>query len=320
MEDKTQRNNPLVSVIIPVYNGEKYLATCLDTVIHQTYKNMQIILIDDGSTDSSGTICDSYALRDGRIEVLHCENGGQAKARNIGLTMARGEWIGFVDDDDTIDADMYSVLINNAMRHNVLISGCSTLMIEENGEKINKFSDMESGIRSGKDIILDLFYYSPHTYGALWNKVFHKSLINELFFPEGCQLEDYYVAIKVYYKAVQVYFEQRPMYHWYLRSSSQSHKAFYDGKLTIMRVCQDITDWIVTNTEDDDLIMGAYHYRFVSYVNVMSLMWRSKESKKKVREYLDEAFSLYKKAVKLGCHSAFINKSIIKCYYWKFFA
>ena len=123
-----QDNADLISVIIPVYNGEKFLRDCLDSVLNQTYKNLQIILVDDGSTDSSGQICDEYAARDSRIQVMHCENAGQAEARNRGIKAATGEWIGFVDDDDIIEPDMYSVLIQNAKTNNVLISGCSTLI------------------------------------------------------------------------------------------------------------------------------------------------------------------------------------------------
>ena len=189
-EDIKEQNKhqDLISVIIPVYNGEKFLRDCLDSVTGQTYKDLQIILIDDGSKDQSGAICDEYAMKDPRIEVIHCENGGQAEARNRGLKLAKGEWIGFVDDDDVIEPDMYEVLIRNAKANDVLISGCSTLTVYEDGRQYNAFEDMTSGIRSGKDLILDIFYYNKNRYGALWNKIYHNSLKDLLIFPVGCQL------------------------------------------------------------------------------------------------------------------------------------
>ena len=315
-----KEKTPLISIIIPVYNGELYLSKCLDSVVGQTYHNLQIILIDDGSTDSSGSICDWYASMDERIEVIHCENGGQAKARNHGLDLAKGEWIGFADDDDILEPEMYEVLLHNALEHKVLISGCSTLTIKEDGQTYNTFDCLNSGIREGKEIILDLFYFSPHTYGALWNKIFHNSLKEDLYFPEGCQLEDYYVAIKMYCKASKIYFEQNPMYHWFSRNSSQSHKGFYQGKLTIMQVCDSITSWIEANTSDAELVRGAYHYQYVSYVGVMSMMWKSDDSRKIVRNYLKGALDLKKKAKEKGCHSSAMSKANLKCLYWRIFA
>ena len=96
----------LVSIVIPVYNGEKYLRKCLDSIIGQTYQAWELLLIDDGSSDSSGDICDEYAAKNEKIKVLHKENGGQASARNTGLTMAQGEYVSFVDCDDWLDSDM----------------------------------------------------------------------------------------------------------------------------------------------------------------------------------------------------------------------
>ena len=111
--------NSLISVIVPVYNVEDYLDRCIESIINQTYKNLEIILVDDGSTDSSGKKCDEYALRDGRIKVFHKENGGVSSARNMGLDIATGDYIGFVDSDDLLEHNMYEMLLNNAEKHNV---------------------------------------------------------------------------------------------------------------------------------------------------------------------------------------------------------
>ena len=102
----------LISIIVPVYNVEKYVEKCINSIINQTYKNLQIILVDDGSKDNSGKICDEFKLKDNRIEVIHKNNGGLSDARNAGLKLAKGDYIGFVDSDDYIEADMYETLYN----------------------------------------------------------------------------------------------------------------------------------------------------------------------------------------------------------------
>lgn len=314
--NEQNRINDLISVIIPVYNGEKFLRDCLDSVTGQTYRDLQIILIDDGSKDQSGAICDEYAAKDSRIEVIHCENGGQAEARNRGLKMAKGEWIGFVDDDDIIEAEMYETLIRNAKANDVLISGCSTLTVYEDGREYNAFENLSTGIRQSKDLISDIFYYDKNRYGALWNKIYHNSLKDLLQFPAGCQLEDYLVAVKVYLKAEKIYFEQKPMYHWIQWSSSQSHRGFHEGLLTAFTVCDEIIKWIEEHTEDKALIGGAYHYEFVTMTGVMRMMWES-DGRSRVKDYLDKALRSYKMAVKLKATSAKLYKARLRCIKWQ---
>ena len=119
------KNEPLISIIVPVYNVEKYLSKCIDSIINQTYKNIEIILIDDGSTDSSGAICDKYALVDSRIHVLHIENSGVSNARNVGLNHATGDYIGFVDSDDYIEPNMYELLLEELIADDVDVVQCN---------------------------------------------------------------------------------------------------------------------------------------------------------------------------------------------------
>ena len=115
---------PKISVIVPVYNVEKYLRKCIESILNQTFREFELILVDDGSTDSSGKICDEYALKDSRIKVIHKENGGASSARNAGLDVAKGEYIGFVDSDDWIEMDMYGELYRLIKENNTDISVC----------------------------------------------------------------------------------------------------------------------------------------------------------------------------------------------------
>lgn len=236
-------DNPLISIIIPVYNAEKYLTACLDSICNQTYRNLQVIIVDDGSTDRSGIICNEYAVNDERFEVYHQVNAGQATARNEALKRASGEWIGFVDDDDIIEPTMYENLLNNALENRVLISGCATKTVKEKGESYNTFVDLDSGIYDSEYFILAILYQTKHAWGAMWNKIWHKSLKSQLFFPDGMQLEDYWVSLKAYNLNEKVYFDKRPMYCWYNRVSSQSHREFSNQKLSIMTVSRKISDY-----------------------------------------------------------------------------
>ena len=118
-------DSTMISVIVPVYNVEPYLRKCLDSIVNQTYRDFEILIIDDGSTDGSGRICDEYAEKDSRIKVFHTENRGLSCARNLGLAEAKGEWIGFVDSDDWIEPDMYEVLIRRAEETGADVVECS---------------------------------------------------------------------------------------------------------------------------------------------------------------------------------------------------
>ncbi len=126
MEDK------LISIIIPVYNVERYLRECIDSIIAQTYKNLEIILVDDGSSDKSGEICDEYSKKDSRIKVIHKKNGGLSDARNVALDITKGDYIGFIDSDDYIEKDMFQILYNLAEEYNAEISSISFYKMLEN--------------------------------------------------------------------------------------------------------------------------------------------------------------------------------------------
>ena len=112
---------PLISIIVPVYNAENYLEDCVESLLQQSYKNIEFILVDDGSTDTSAEICDIYSRKDTRVTVIHKENEGQAEARNIGVQYSHGEFIGFADDDDTLEPEMFEILYKNMMEYNAAV-------------------------------------------------------------------------------------------------------------------------------------------------------------------------------------------------------
>ena len=261
MEDK-------ISIIVPIYNAEKYLRKCLNSISNQTYKNLQIILIDDGSKDSSYDICKEYEAKDPRFEVYRQKNSGQAAARNTGLSFATGDWIGFADNDDVLELNMYEVLLANAHNNNVLISGCATNTVYENGESLNKFLDIACGIKDGDSIILDILYQTNHAWGAMWNKIFHKSLHDKLRYPDGYQLEDYWVSIQLYHEVKNIYFDNKPLYNWSCRSTSQSHKAFGKEKISIFEMSEKINRYCM-KTGNHLLCEGGAYFSFIEHVGLI---------------------------------------------------
>lgn len=148
-----------ISIIVPVYNVEKYLNRCLDSILNQTFTDFELILVDDGSTDNSGIICDEYKTKDNRIKVIHKENGGLSSARNAGLDIARGRYIGFVDSDDFISKDMYQILYNEAEKNKADMIMCEFKKVDKNYEAINNNLYKKSDIKLlKKDEILEDMY------------------------------------------------------------------------------------------------------------------------------------------------------------------
>ena len=140
--------NELITVVLPIYNVSAYLKRCIESVIHQTYENLDIILVDDGSTDDSGIICDEYASIDSRITVVHKENGGLSDARNKGIELAKGQFITFIDSDDYIDDDYVEYLYNLIKRYNTRMSICSHTVVYDNGTILNKETGEEDVLSS----------------------------------------------------------------------------------------------------------------------------------------------------------------------------
>lgn len=202
----------LISVIVPIYNVEKYLEKCLKSIINQTYKKLEIILIDDGSTDNSGKICDNYISLDKRIVVVHKKNGGLSDARNVGINMSSGKYITFVDSDDFIDQRMYEILYKNIKNTNSDISICKYYKFEQE-EEIVEYTMKEKLTIYEKDDILNHMYDDYLNTIVAWNKLYKKTIFKNIQYPKGEILEDaaiiHYIlniADKVVYSNLELYF------------------------------------------------------------------------------------------------------------------
>lgn len=209
---------PLISIIVPVYNVKDYVEKCLDSICGQSYTNLEIIVMDDGSTDGSGELCDAYALKDQRVKVIHRDNRGVSTVRNEGLDIAQGEYIGFVDGDDWVDGDMYEFLYELLIVNEADISVCSHYIERPNRRKIKYVSDEVLNL-TPRDAIR-LLVKDDIVRNYLWDKLFKRELFDGLRFPQNTCFEDMAVMYRVFYRARKVVMKGQPKYHYMMRTDS----------------------------------------------------------------------------------------------------
>lgn len=231
----------LISVIIPVYNIEQYLPRCLDSVIAQTYNNLEIILVDDGSTDSSGEICDKYSLLDNRIKVIHKSNGGVSSARNEGLEVAKGDYIGFVDGDDIIEKDMYQILLDNAIKYHCEMSCCQIDTISVDGVRTS-INTEESCVLSVDRIVSGFFsegFIKEMMYSQC-NKIFSNQIISNIRFKPYKYCEDILFIFETVLNCTKVYYDNYIGYHYVHRFNSAMTSSFSRNRLDYIYAAREI--------------------------------------------------------------------------------
>lgn len=215
---------PLVSVIIPIYNTEMFLCKCIDSVLTQTLSDIEVLLINDGSTDNSGKICNDYACKDKRIHVIHIPNQGVSHARNKGLEVARGNYISFIDSDDWIEPDMIETLYQLIQAEHVDLSSCGYSIENENGDIIYNIKDIINYTLSRWDAIHSLFHDRYYRYkGNLWDKLYDKKIIdcNQLRFNENIYYnEDRLFTFQYLIHCQLISYTTSSYYHYIIRSSS----------------------------------------------------------------------------------------------------
>lgn len=208
-----------VSVIVPVYNVEKYLDRCVESIIKQTYENLEIILVNDGSTDSSGNMCDNYALNDKRIKVIHKKNGGLSSARNAGIDSASGDYYCFVDSDDWIANNMIETLLNLCDKYEAEISACTFQKMLDSSTQIESENSPEIKTYTSKEALANMFYSGSIGWSAAY-KLYRSDLFKNIRYPVGRLMEDMGTTYKLYDICNKVVFINLPMYFYYIRSGS----------------------------------------------------------------------------------------------------
>ena len=226
--------NPLISVIIPAYNVAPYIRKSVESVINQTYKNLQIILIDDGATDETGKICDELASEDSRVEVIHQKNKGLAGARNSGLEVAKGDWIAMLDSDDWIEPEMYEVLLELALKYDADISSCKSRNVGPDGVPLDKEIPKENNILvfDSDEVIADLLHQT-HLRFEVWNKLFKRELIGNTRFVQGQIREDVHFDRFVFSNLKRFVYTTSVMHNYFMQRPGNINSSFKEASLCV---------------------------------------------------------------------------------------
>lgn len=231
-------NKELISIIIPVYNVENYLNRCLDSVIEQSYSNIEIIVIDDGSNDDSGKICDEYALIDSRIKVIHKENGGLSDARNYGINEHKGKYITFIDSDDYVEPTYIETLYNAIKKYDADIAICSYQCIYENGTILKQRENMKC-LLNPEETLEEILYQTNFNVSA-WAKLYKDELFKENRYPKGKIFEDAYTTYKLILASKKISVDLKIEYNYMIRENSILTSKFSEKKLLLINAYEEM--------------------------------------------------------------------------------
>lgn len=240
MNERTNERTPLVSVIVPVYNAEKYLEECIDSILKQTLQNIEIILVDDGSTDTSPAICDAYLDKDNRIKVLHKENGGLSSARNAGLDAAIGDYFAFVDSDDIVDENMYKEMLQIAHMQHVPLVICSGYYFSDtHKDDMAPVSDDIEMLTSHEMISDKLWSDDSNTllFTLAWNKLFRRDFFEDIRFQDKILLhEDEEFSTRLYLPLYKLCIIRHSLYGYRKNENSLTYRAFSTRNCVILDI------------------------------------------------------------------------------------
>ena len=280
--------NELISVIVPIYNVEKYLSECIESILNQTYRHLEVILIDDGSTDQSGKICDIYAERDSRVKVIHQKNGGAANAKNAGLKTATGKYLVFVDGDDYLELDALFYMVDLLQKRNAdVVQACF--------RKI--YRDRQSNVCGASDQILEFSaenyikrYTTDWTCGLLWDKLYKRKLYDNIFFEEGHKIDDEFFTYQGIMRAQKVVHCPKIIYNYRQRKSSVMY-----AESSQQRILLDKLDYLNKRRKKIISVFPELDQTFNEhYLNMLLSLskapYSTRQSIKEIKELLKEYF------------------------------
>lgn len=292
-------NEQLISVIVAVYNVEKYLNKCVESIVKQTYHDLEIILVDDGSKDNSGKLCDEWANKDPRIHVIHKQNGGLSDARNYGLKASHGKWICFVDGDDYISLNMYEVLYKNRSKQGITVCG---YYVVENGKELpvpginNNLTPKEAAnlylTNERKSVSNSSFTY----FGSYaWNKLYDRSVFQGVEYPKHKKFEDMYIMLELLHQSNEIRFISDCEYYYIQRKASITHQKSIqidslDARLKQKKELEEF--WGIKDIRIKELIALEY----ISILKMYAIIPSSERSK-----YIFLRKEAWKNLKELGC-------------------
>ena len=272
----------LISVIVPVYNVEAFLEKCVDSLIAQTYQNLEIILVDDGSTDSSGRLCDELKKKDPRIVVVHKENGGLSSARNAGIAVAKGDYFGFVDSDDYVEPDMYETMLKAVQSHGLDIACCGR-EIDLYGQRTKKeFTLSQEKVYSREEAIEAVLYLQEIDVSAC-DKLYARHIFDGIVYPHGKISEDAAIIFDILKTANGIVHVGKPFYHYIFRRNSISKSSYSIKKYDICANMDTAISFV--NTHYPNLTEACKVYVCSCVFPVVEQLRNDKESKKQYPDH-----------------------------------
>ncbi|EOH87788.1 glycosyltransferase family 2 protein [Enterococcus pallens] len=235
-----------ISIIVPVYNVEKYLHKCVDSILIQTFTDFEVILVDDGSLDNSGQICDEYAKKDDRVKVIHKKNGGLSDARNAGIDVAKGKYLGFVDSDDYIERDMYELLYENIVKEKADLSICGIYHVYEGKNPEKK---QEKYMLLDRNEAMLLIFHGNQISDHAVNKLYARSIFDTLRYPIGKYHEDSFAIVSILDNCEKIVVDTKQKYYYYHRNDSITSQKFSKKHL----------EYIIAWEENEKKVKGRSH-------------------------------------------------------------
>lgn len=263
----------LISVIVPVYKVEQYLRSCLDSLVKQTYKNIEVILVDDGSPDNSGVICDEFAQLDNRFLVIHKENGGLSDARNEGIKHATGQFVVFVDSDDFVSDNFVEYLYNLINENDADIGICDLLHCFPNQKNVFEKESFKATY-SAEEAICEMLYQKSFLVAAC-GKIFPREYFSDIQFPYGIVFEDSAIMYRLLDRAKKVVYGNAKLYGYMHREDSITTKAFSERDLDIIKICDEISMYM--SSRNEKLQAAARSYQLAAAFRVYMNAPKTKE-------------------------------------------
>lgn len=290
--------NELITIVVPIYNVEKYLKQCLESLISQTYKNIEIILINDGSTDGSKKICEEFTKKDTRIIVINQKNSGLSAARNTGIDNAMGKYITFVDADDYVSNYYIEKLYNAIKKQKSQIAQCDIQKVDSNGKFIKKMGYEQETIKTYKDMIIDMMndmHWIENV--VVWNKIYEIGLFKNIKFPLNKIHEDEFVTYKLYYLAKKISIVNESLYYYRQTNNSIMEKKYKIKNLDGLEAIKERMNFFYEENEKDLHGITIKFYIEQIRVNYIKLKKYVSNSKKICMEIKKEYNKYYLKCL-----------------------
>ncbi|WBW98616.1 glycosyltransferase family 2 protein [Oceanirhabdus sp. W0125-5] len=282
-----------ISIVVPVYNVERYLRKCISSILEQSFKDFELILVDDGSTDNSGRICDEYKEKDSRIKVIHQENSGLSAARNIGIQTSEGKYITFIDSDDFIHPNMLEVLYNNLHTNKADISICDYNIVYEDKEVTKEFSNNNTKVYSNIEAVKKIVEKSKASMIVACGKLYRRNLFCDIRYPVGKYHEDEFVTYKLLYKSTKVVVTDAKLYYYLQRSNSITGSTYSIKRLEKLEALEEGIKFFKNEENNELTYLAEFRYLFniqIAYYRVKYEMNYNKEIMDKLKIQYNQKF------------------------------